>query len=106
MEGCLCCGYTLLRGETTVISPFLAKKAWGGKPEPTRVMFCANCGFRFFERGLTPEEATSYYAGYRDDAYLEKEITSSPFIRKRSTWASIIGYDQKAAGWLSRKLWS
>jgi hypothetical protein len=46
-------------------------------------MFCANCGFRFFERGLTPEEATSYYAGYRDYAYLKERNHFEPFYTKK-----------------------
>src|SRR5690242_17698195 len=69
-RGCLCCGHSALRGETTVVSPFLATRAWGGKPELTRVMFCDECGFRFFGRGLSDEEAGRYYASYRDVSYL------------------------------------
>jgi SAM-dependent methyltransferase len=58
-----------LRAITTVVSPFFAKKAWNGQPELTRLVFCDGCGFRFFDHGLSSEEADRYYSDYGSEAY-------------------------------------
>ena len=82
-QGCLCCGCSSLRGEATIVSPFLAKQSWGGKPELTRVMFCDQCGFRFFDRGLSPDEANSYYSSYRDARYFKERNSFEPFYTEK-----------------------
>ena len=81
--GCLCCGSSELRREATVISPFLAKRCWNGKPELTWVMFCGQCDFRFYDRGLSDEEASRYYGSYRDETYLRERHRFEPFYTKR-----------------------
>lgn len=91
-EGCLCCGGTNLRAETTIVSPFLAKRAWNGKPELTNLIFCSNCGFRFFDRGLSDEEVSNYYKGYGDDEYVKARHACEPFYtanvrRELQAWA-------------------
>lgn len=94
--GCLCCGYTQLKAETTVVSPFLAKRAWNGEPELTSVMFCDNCGFRFYDRGLSESEGNRYYQGYRDQTYFQDRNRYEPFYTKSayegdSTWMASKG---------------
>lgn len=84
VRGCLCCGSSPLRSETTVVSPFFAKKAWGGKPELTKVMFCSGCGFRFFDRGLTSEEASNYYSDYRGEDYFRQRNQFEPFYTEKA----------------------
>lgn len=90
-EGCLCCTCTHLRKESTVVSPFLAKRGWNGEPELTSVMFCDRCGFRFYDRGLSESEGNRYYQGYRDQTYFRDRNRFEPFFTKRaydadSTW--------------------
>ena len=68
--GCLCCGAQALDGETALVSAFVAKQAMRSAPELTRILFCRQCGFRFFDRGLSEIEAARYYDDYRSDTYL------------------------------------
>lgn len=89
----MCCGGMDLRTETTVVSPFLAKRAWNGKSELTRVVFCDQCGFRFFDRGLSAEEVAIYYKGYGNDDYVEDRHQYEPFYtagvrRELQDWAT------------------
>lgn len=80
--GCLCCGNRSLRRETTVVSGFLAERAWGGSPELTAIVFCDGCGFRFFERGVSAEEADRLYQGYRDQEYFRTRNKWEPFYTR------------------------
>ncbi|MCF8177622.1 MAG: methyltransferase domain-containing protein [Sulfuritalea sp.] len=68
--------------ETTLVSGFLAERAWGGSPELTALAFCKNCGFRFFERGLTTEEANKLYKGYRNTEYFYVRNQWEPFYTR------------------------
>jgi hypothetical protein len=77
--GCLCCGSPSLNYETQVISGFLAQRAWDGPPEVTQLVSCTNCEVRFFDRGLTPTEATRYYRNYRDPKYVSDRQRWEPF---------------------------
>lgn len=89
--GCLCCGNPRLGYETTLVSGFLAERAWRGSPELTRMAFCDRCGFRFFARGLAPDEADSLYRDYRDAEY----------FRARNRWEPLYTHAQHDAvvGW-------
>jgi hypothetical protein len=82
-NGCLCCGTPDLYSETTVISPFLARRAMDATPSLTRVLFCGNCGIRFFDRGLSEREAERYYRGYRNDEYCTTRNRYEPFYTTR-----------------------
>lgn len=82
-SGCLCCGSEKLKRETTIVSPFLAKRAWNGAPELTSIVFCLNCDFRFYERGLSNEEAERYYRTYRDQSYYRERHGFEPFYTRR-----------------------
>lgn len=84
LKGCLCCGDSRLQAEGTVVSSFLAKRAWDGKPELTSVMFCNRCGFRFYDRGLSESEGNRYYQGYRDQSYFKDRNRHEPFYTKRA----------------------
>lgn len=76
---CLCCASTSVKSETTVVSPFVAFRAWQGDPELTSIGFCAHCGFRFFDRGLSADESTRYYRDYRDGDYFRDRRRFEPF---------------------------
>jgi hypothetical protein len=82
LHGCLCCGDTHLKSEATIVSPFLAKRGWGGRPELTYILFCDRCGFRFFDRGLSETEGDSYYQGYRDQIYFKERNRHEPFYTR------------------------
>jgi hypothetical protein len=80
--GCLCCGNRELRLETTVVSGFLAERAWSGAPELTTMAFCDQCGFRFFGRPLSDREADGLYRGYRDAGYFAMRNRWEPFYTR------------------------
>ncbi len=81
-QGCLCCGgYDLAAGHT-VVSPYLAFKALGSGPVPCVLYRCLTCDFRFYDRGLTEEEANSYYRGYRDETYFVERNRYEPYYTR------------------------
>jgi SAM-dependent methyltransferase len=81
--GCLCCESPELRLSPTVVSPYLAYKAWQGQPEPTSLATCARCGFRFYSRDFTDAEAAQYYREYRDETYLQERHRFEPFYTRK-----------------------
>jgi SAM-dependent methyltransferase len=81
--GCLCCGSSKLQLSATVVSPYLAYKAWGGEPELTTLATCNQCGFRFYTRDFTEVEASAYYREYRTEAYYEERHHFEPFYTRR-----------------------
>ncbi|MDP3514130.1 MAG: methyltransferase domain-containing protein [Sulfuritalea sp.] len=85
--GCLCCGSSNLQHETQIVSGFLAARAWGGPPQLTQLVCCADCGLRFFERGLSESEVARYYRSYRDAEY----------VRDRRRWEIFYTPTQHAA---------
>jgi SAM-dependent methyltransferase len=78
-EVCLICGSSRLSTTASVVSGYLAFKAWNGRPVATRLFECTDCGFRYYERGLTDEEAKAYYDGYRNHAYIRERHSFEPF---------------------------
>jgi hypothetical protein len=92
-DGCLCCAKHNFRVENTLVSPYLAFKAWVGKPEITKLMYCHDCGFRFFQRGLSDEEMSAYYAGYRDEKYHQIRHDYEPFYTQ--------SYHEQIGAWLT-----
>lgn len=55
----------------------------GTAPALTRIMFCADCGFRFFDRGLSDGETERYYRGYRSNDYCVARNRCEPFYTPR-----------------------
>lgn len=92
-DGCLCCGNRTLRRETTVVSGFLAKRAWNGSPELTGMAVCDVCGFRFFQRGLSAQETGRLYLGYRDAEYFGARNSWEPFYT-RAQHANVIDWSR------------
>lgn len=80
--GCLCCGNRQLERRATIVSGFLAERAWKGTPELTGIAFCNECGFRFFQRGLSTEETLNLYRGYRNENYLGARNRWEPFYTR------------------------
>jgi SAM-dependent methyltransferase len=81
--GCLCCGSKQLESDPTLTSLFLSRTAWHGRPEPTWLHRCAECDFRFYDRGLSDAEAASYYAAYRTADYLRNRHADEPFYTRK-----------------------
>jgi len=90
---CLCCGGGPPEAEPTLISPFVAFRAWRGDPRPDSLLTCPDCGFRFYKKRLSDEEAQAYYDGYRDEAYFRTRNRFEPFYTRHV-------HDELAA-WLS-----
>ena len=83
-DGCLCCGSTKLDAQTTLTSLFLSRRAWGGTPVKTLLYRCLDCGFRFYERGLSDDEVRSLYRRYRTGEYQRERQKDEPFYTKRA----------------------
>jgi SAM-dependent methyltransferase len=59
-------------------------KAWGGRPELTTLLYCAQCGFRFYDRGLSAQEAQNYYDGYRSEEYYQTRRRYEIFYSRKA----------------------
>ena len=79
---CLCCGAITVK-QTTLVSGFLAKRAWSGTVEYSDTNRCSSCGFIFQGRGLNKAEAASYYDGYRSYEYFLERNGFEPFYTLR-----------------------
>ncbi|QIG79744.1 class I SAM-dependent methyltransferase [Stakelama tenebrarum] len=99
-SGCLCCGKQALASEISVVSPYLADKAWGGTPEPCRLYRCPDCDFRFYDRGLSDAEGAAYYSGYRDEAYFRERNRHEPFYTRAAHDATgaMLASDERRQG--------
>jgi len=58
-----------LDAEATVVSPFVAFKAWSARPEPISLLSCKRCVFRFYSRALSEVEVRAFYDDYWDESY-------------------------------------
>jgi SAM-dependent methyltransferase len=95
---CPCCASEDLWPDHTLVSPFLAGRAWGGDAEPTTLLYCRGCDFRFYRRTLTEQEMAAYYAGYRDEAYFLERHRHEPFYtRARHAAICRIGDERRRA---------
>ena len=81
-DGCLCCGDAALVQEPSIISPYLAFKAFGADPSPCQMHHCPTCDFRFYDRGLTDAEGDAYYGAYRDETYFIERNRYEPFYTR------------------------
>lgn len=81
-EYCECCGSRSDNEQLGVFSSFLAKRALGAPPFPVKIYRCTICGFRWSERGLSPEEASRLYSGYSGDAYFMERHGFEPWYSR------------------------
>lgn len=82
VAGCLCCESGDLATEYSVVSPYLAHKAFRAEPQPCQLHRCRVCDFRFYDRGLTDAEQTAYYVGYRNEDYYAERHRFEPFYTR------------------------
>jgi hypothetical protein len=66
------------------VSPFLASYALDRPVEPTRLLECRHCGFRFFEDRLTDTENGRLYAGYRGERYYRERHRCEPWYTRKA----------------------
>ena len=78
------------------MSPFLARRALLGSPEPVELARCAACGHAWSLRGLSDDEAARLYAGYRGDDYFEARHATEFWYTRAINDA--IGSDQAMVG--------
>lgn len=71
-DSCQSCGSTNLSFRWAVLSPFLASYAVRERPFCCKLLECADCGLRFFDVRLTPEEVERLYSGYRGENYFQE----------------------------------
>jgi SAM-dependent methyltransferase len=82
-DTCPCCATPgASRFQWALLSPFLARRALAGPVEPCRVFQCAACAHRWTERGLSDEEATRLYTGYRGEAYFTQRHALEPWYTR------------------------
>jgi hypothetical protein len=82
IKGCLCCKGIALESENSIVSPYLAFKAFEESPSFCRLYHCPTCDFRFYDRGLTEAEGNAYYRGYRDEKYFVERNSYEPFYTR------------------------
>jgi SAM-dependent methyltransferase len=81
-RSCPCCGASSQRSELGLISPFLARRALLRDPEPVELARCLECGHAWSLRGLSEQEATRLYTGYRGQAYYEARRATEPWYTR------------------------
>jgi SAM-dependent methyltransferase len=69
MTACPCCPDAAVSGRWALVSPFIAAYVLDGPVETCRLLECARCGLRFFDRRFDAAETGRLYAGYRGEAY-------------------------------------
>lgn len=79
---CLCC-IADIETQATLTSAFLSQRAWGGGIEWSTTSKCPVCNFAFHGRGLSDEEVSKYYQGYRDEEYFRGRNSFEPFYTRK-----------------------
>ena len=80
----VCFSYDLFK-EPGFLTRIIAWRSTGvdpGEDIPNQKMECNNCGLIFSGLRLTDQEEAKYYAGYRDQTYLEQRKVCTPFYEK------------------------
>lgn len=83
VKTCLCCNSERLRRHPAVVSPFIAHYAVGQRPFPCNLLECTNCGFRFFDSRLAPEETGRLYEKYRGPEYFAARHKYEPWYSRK-----------------------
>lgn len=81
---CLACDYEINDYKNTIVSPFLAERIFDKKSSekiPVKLYHCPNCGFAFYDKRLSQDEAKKLYAGYRLEEYQKQR-------QKHDVWYS------------------
>ena len=81
-RACACCGALSTHSELGLVSPFLARRALLGPLEPVELARCQACGHAWSLRGLTDEEASRLYSGYRGEGYLRARQATEPWYTR------------------------
>ena len=79
---CLCCGAVASGSSLAILSAFLSIRAFHSTPNITTLYNCLVCGFQWSARGLSNEEASSLYGGYRDEAYFIQRSAFEPWYSR------------------------
>lgn len=67
---CPCCETADLESTPTLVAPFIAEYVLERAIEPSALLECRSCGFRFFADRYDDREAARLYAEYRSPAYV------------------------------------
>lgn len=82
-EACPCCG-SQEKGEwPALVSPFVASYVLDRRPQPTRLLECKGCRFRWFAERFTEDEAARLYDGYRGDRYFQARHRHEPWYTRK-----------------------
>ena len=70
---CLLCGSSNIKAVDTIVSDFVMARICDnfriGKNYKTKLCFCRNCSFAYYDYRFSEEEARKLYENYRDEAY-------------------------------------
>lgn len=83
VSSCLICGGTNLKKYNTRLSDFVSLRTKNVPPPATKLCYCRDCSFGFYEDRLTDEENDLLYAGYRDATYQEIREKFEPWYTKQ-----------------------
>jgi len=79
---CLCCGGRSFSASLAILSAFLSSRAFRLPPTITTLYECLDCGFRWSKRGLSDDEVSSLYVGYRDELYFIQRSSFEPWYSR------------------------
>lgn len=79
---CPCCEAPAAQSELGLVSPFLARRALLAAPEPVELARCTACGHAWSLRGLSDDEATRLYSGYRGAEYFKARRATEPWYTR------------------------
>ncbi len=82
-RSCPCCGSPEFVAYRALTSAFLASYVLDRAPEPTRLLECEGCAFRFFETRLTDAESGVLYSGYRGERYFRERHRHEPWYTRK-----------------------
>jgi len=70
--------------EFGIFSPFFLKRVWAKKnSSPISVLFCDNCGSKFFDVVLSKKDLSKLYKNYRGEIYFKERNYYEPWYTKK-----------------------
>ena len=82
-QGCICCNSFNLKKSYGLVSPFFAERALALKDTfVLDVLFCKECGTRFFDINVSDLALQNLYADYRGESYFRQRNRLEPWYTK------------------------
>jgi SAM-dependent methyltransferase len=86
LQKCLICENSNVEIKNAIVSDFLSERVWGGvrgRKKNTKIIYCKNCGFAFYELRLSDRENNKLYNGYRNNEYQKQRYKFESWYTKK-----------------------